>query len=130
MEEVPETAAQNSRKTTLPQFSPLRSRLDYYAEKALHEILSIVSPRSHTSVRPAGKNLSAAKNGYCCPAKSSSFHHAWRGKKDEAARAALASHGLPDVDVVLTVARILPDCLRRQGINTGITGTLTFDNPS
>ena len=50
------------------------------------------------------------------------------GKKDEAVRPQLTSHGLKEIDVVLTI-REFARLLKREGINLAKLEPSTFDNP-
>ena len=130
MEEGTELLHKIQEKSTLPMFTSCCPGWINYAEKHFPEILPYVSStRSPQQVfGPLAKTYLPQKMGIA-PRKIRVISiMPCVAKKDEAARAALASNGLPDVDVVLTV-REFARLLRRQGINLASLEPSTFDNP-
>ncbi len=130
MEEGTELLHKIQQKERLPMFTSCCPGWINYVEKHYPEVMPhISSTRSPQQVLgPLAKTYLPEKMGIKPNKIRVISIMPCTAKKDEAARAALHTKGVPDVDVVLTV-REFARLLRRQGIDLGKLEASAFDNP-
>ena len=130
MEEGTELLGRIQNKGVLPMFTSCCPGWINYAEKHIPQILPYLSStRSPQGVQgPLAKTYLPEKMGIDAKKIRTISIMPCIAKKDEAARPQLATDGVRDTDVVLTV-REFARLLRRTGVNLKDIAPAPFDNP-